>query len=93
MARRWWHWWGSVLAVLLAAPAVQAEDKPKPPTPAPVTDKPATPPAKKAQPPLPDADFLEFLASWDSEDEDWVEFLAAQTEEVRQAKAKKVENK
>jgi hypothetical protein len=66
MARRGWHW-GSWLAVLLAAPLVQAQDKPKEGV------KPAPP---KVQQPPPDAEFLEFLGNWDSEDEEWSEFLA-----------------
>jgi hypothetical protein len=72
MARHWWKWaW--LVAVLWAAPWVRAEDKPK---------EPVKPPAKTQQP-MPEADFLEFLANWDSDEEGWSEFLATTKETAK----------
>lgn len=45
--------------------------------------------ASAEEPPAVDADFLEFLGSWDGDDEAWADFLA--TTEIREASKPKEE--
>ncbi len=71
--------WAALLTALLPALSFMLWS----PLRAQTADKPKEEPKAKAQQPLPEADFLEFLGSWDSEDEDWNEFLA--NHDVREA--------
>lgn len=80
-------WLTAVLAGLVAGAAQAAE-----PRPAPADKKPA---AEQDIEPV-DADFLEFLGSLDTEDDDWREFLesrpineAAARQDPKQEKVKK----
>lgn len=59
----------------LATQALGAEPpQPAAPKPAPKTQPPKAP---VPPPPMVDADFLEYLANWDVEDEKWNEYLAS----------------
>lgn len=75
--RRQGSWLLFVLALL---PCAHAMDKPKE-----TVKPPPAAPAKAPQPPADEA-FLEFLANWDSEDEDWNAFLAATVAKAAKAK-------
>ncbi len=77
MALKQWIW-SSLCIASLAAQTVLGKEPPRPAaeakTPSAKPQKPAA--AGKALPAL-DAEFLEFLANWDSEDETWNEYLAS----------------